>query len=180
MNSRDETAEGRGAVDERDAGTAGRRRGVLSRLAGGIALLLSAGGVFYAGWVAGRAINTGFRILGADDPPSAMRQAMRFRNTADGPVRDGFGLTYIGYPGVAWAFSQAALLVLGVALCFASSRNVRRAGVALTVIGSFIWLGNMAYFAVVADALLFLGLMPVHAMGFALVLVFAWRRLRAR
>ncbi len=135
--------------------------------------------VVYAGWIVVRTGKAAMRIVNAADPSTAVWQPFRFRNTADGPLRDGFGITYIGWGGVTLAGVQILVTVLGLLACFSGRKRVRAIGAfAFTAMGA-LWFSNLLYMAAIADPQLFLAPALIHGALFACVCVFVLRRLRA-
>jgi len=108
------------------------------------------------------------------DLSNAAHYAFSFRNTLDGPVRRGFGLAYIGWPGAAWAIAQALFVIACVALCLVSRGGVRRMAAVGLVIGSSIWALNSLYMST-HELIAFGPVAAVHAAGFVTVCIFAAR-----
>ena len=144
-------------------------KGLLAR---GFALV----GFLYALWVASRAGRTASRILLAEQPSEEKYQVFWFQNTADGPIHDGFGLTYIGYTGAVWAIAQAIVLLACVALCFAGKPLLVRIGALGTVVCGSIWAGNFVNMMIVSDPLVLLPYTLAHTGLFACLCFFVWRR----
>lgn len=149
------------------------------RTARGVGLALTAAATLYGADVARRLVLIALR-LGAEPGDAGRTTVVRpfgsFRNTANGPLRDGLLMTFSGGAGAVWAWAWAA--ALGGAVCvvlFARTSRVRAAAVVALAIGVSPWGLNAAYMSAVGDPEFLLGVKLYHAAGlFLSVLAACW------
>ena len=67
------------------------------------------------------------------------------------PNRDGWGLTYHGWAGVAHAATHALVLILGAFFLFSSNARRRNTAIVILFASALLWAGNGLYMATIAD-----------------------------
>ncbi len=88
-----------------------------------------------------------------------------WRNSADEPLRDGFGIAFVGWPGLAWALTQALIVHASLVLFFSGKRQTRRfAWMALTAM-SALWFGNILYFCIIGGFDFYWEALTAHGVG---------------
>jgi hypothetical protein len=122
------------------------------------------------------------RLFADDGPAGQVVRIHRFRNTADGPLVDGFGLTFVGWGGVMLAALQIALLATAVVAALVPTTRHRRWRIALMLGGvgiGVLWTGNSIWLLAWSFDVFSLVLTLVHVAGLLAMIVAMWWRCRA-
>ncbi|MEO1129823.1 MAG: hypothetical protein AAFX05_08985 [Planctomycetota bacterium] len=100
----------------------------------------------YASWSAMPVYEAGATLLQADDLAAVSYRGFgRWRNSADQPWHDGWGVTYSGDMGIALAFGHGMWLLAGLGLALLGRGWLRMLGAAALLGWAALWFGNAVY-----------------------------------
>jgi hypothetical protein len=150
------------------------RRSVWRPLVG----LVTVGVVVYFSLMAAHVFGVALRMARADDTAGYTHRTYSYRNTVDAPVIDGFGLTFVGWGGVAWAGAMTLLILLGLAGAWSGRTALRRAGLVALLAVAGLWFANALYMSVAGDFAYFGLAALLHLAGLLGAILLCARRWR--
>jgi len=166
-----------GALADDRWSLAGAGRRALRRIAGP---LITLGAMVYAGAAILATSVAAALLLLADDTSAGVARMYSSRTAPDAPFYDGFGLTFAGWWGVAWAAALTLIVAFGAVGAFQRHNALRRIALAALLASAALWLGNSVYMAAATGFSIFGVLTGAHLAGLAVTAALALRQWHLR